>query len=76
MSSKSSLFLTGDNEHCYEECNEQHYEDGLYSNTIYLEMLKKNIDFWEDDEYIVIKIEPGSELYNMIQRMNDINWGA
>ena len=75
MSSKSSLFLTGDNEHCYEECNEPHYvefidqDDKFMGYNIYLEMSKRNIDFWEDDEDITICVRPGSELYNHILKM-------
>jgi len=42
MSTKSTIFLTKDNEHCYFETLEPLYENGKFlGNTIYLEMDKK-----------------------------------
>lgn len=42
MSSRSTLFLTQDNEHCYEECNEPHFTANKFDGyTIVLEMEKK-----------------------------------
>lgn len=72
MSSKSTLFLTEDNEHCYFECNEPHYykENKFIGYTIYLEMSKKNIEIvCNDDEDLIIKIKPDSELYELIKLM-------
>lgn len=73
MSSKSSLFLTRDNEHCYEECNEPHYKDDKFNGyTIVLEMSKRNISILcDDDEDLIIEIKPGSELYNHILKMKE-----
>ncbi len=78
MSSKSSLFLTNDNEHFYEECNEPHYKQKPYnaSNfkgyTIVLEMAKKNIDIvCNDDEDLIIELKPGSELYDLMLKMRE-----
>lgn len=76
MSTKASLFLTDDNEHCYEETAEPHYDGNIYDPknfkgyTIVLEMSKKNIrivDNNEDD--LIIEIDPGSELYRFIMKM-------
>lgn len=73
MSTKSSLFLTQDNEHCYEECLNPHYEnDKFIGYTIVLEMSKKNINICtNDDEDLVIEIDPGSELYELIKMMKN-----
>jgi len=73
MSSKSSLFLTKDNEHCYEDCNEPHYKDGKFiGDTITLEMDKKNIRIVaNDDDDLIIEIDPGSELYDLIKMMRN-----
>ena len=78
MSSKSSIFLTEDNEHCYYECNEPHYckkpyiPENFIGDTIVLEMSKKNIKvICNDNEDLIIEILPGSELYKMIERMID-----
>lgn len=74
MSTKSTLFLTEDNEHCYEDCAMPHYEGddlGKFKGyTIVLEMAKKNIRIiYNDDEDLIIEIDPGSELYNLIRRI-------
>jgi len=78
MSSKSSLFLTADNEHCYEECNSPHYKDNeckresFEGYTIVLELSKKNIDIVTNDEDdLILEIKPGSELYKHILKMKE-----
>lgn len=74
MSTKSSLFLTKDDEHCYEETSEPKYNaDGKFlGNTIYLEMDKRNMEVDTDcDEYIILKIPPGSELYDLVRMMKN-----
>lgn len=77
MSSKTSLFLTKDNEHCYEEGNEplfQITESGtkFVGYTIVLEMSKCNINIiCNDDEDLIIEIIPGCELYNNILKMKE-----
>lgn len=76
MSSKSTIFLTKDNEHCYEETNEPYYDDypnGFKGYAILLEMSKKNIDIiWNDDDDIGIKIAPGSDLYKLIKSIKQV----
>ena len=61
MSTKSSLFLTKDNEHCYTDCNELKYKDGKYiGDTITLEFDKKNIEIVaNDDDDLSIEIKAG-----------------
>ena len=78
MSSKSTLFLTKDNEHCYEECNSPQFKDTPFeaSNfigyTIVIEISKKNVRIISnDDEDIILEIDPGSELYSLIKKMRD-----
>ena len=77
MSSKGTLFLTKDNEHFYDECNEPHYTrkpytaDNFIGYTVYLEMSKKNINIEVNDETdLIISIKPGSELYDLLMKMN------
>jgi hypothetical protein len=73
MSSKSSLFLTKDNEHCYTDCNEPNYKDGKYiGDTITLEFNKKNIEILaNDDDDLIIEIKAGSELYELVKMMRN-----
>jgi hypothetical protein len=77
MSSKATIFLTRDNEHCYEECNESHYEmteneEKFQGYTIILEMSKKNIDVvCNDGEDLIIEIKPNCELYRHILKMKE-----
>lgn len=73
MSSKSTIFLTADNEHCYSDCNLPNTKDGKYiGDTIVLEMSKKNIRVIENDEWdLIIEIDPGSELYQKIKQLRE-----
>ena len=74
MSTKNSLFLTKDNEHCYADCSQPNYnERGDYiGDTITLEIDKKNIEIITNDEDdLIIEIKPGSELYELIKTMNN-----
>lgn len=58
MSTKSTIFLTNDNEHCYIE---------LLDNEIVMEFDKKNIDILiNDDEELVIAIKNNTELHKLI----------
>ena len=73
MSTKATIFLTNDDEHCYEEVSESHYKDGRFmGNTIVLEMSKKNINILvNDDDCLIIElINPESELYKRFAKMN------
>lgn len=66
MSTKSSLFLTEDNEHCYYEMNSMHYK------SIVFEMSKTNVKILlNNDEDLIIEIKPGSELYKLIEMMRN-----
>ena len=72
MSTKSSLFLTNDNEHCYYECLNAHYENEKFIGyDIFLEINKKNINEIDiDEDGVLLSLSPGSEIYSLIQRMD------
>lgn len=63
--------MTNDNEHCYTDCNEPYFKDGNYiDDTITLEFNKKNIRVLVNDtENLIIEIDPGSEIYELIKMM-------
>lgn len=70
MSTKSTIFLTNDNEHCYYEGSLPHHnENGEYiGSTIVLEMSKKHTDLvTNDDEDIIVEIKPGNDLYDVFK---------
>ena len=59
MSTKATIFLTEDNEHCYEE---------VIDDTIIMEFSKDNIKIICDDDLdLIIEIKKGSELYKLIK---------
>ena len=67
MSTKSTVILTEDNEHIYHECQDDSYV---------MEFSKKNIDIdINDDEELVISINPGSDLYQQIDELFHHNIG-
>ena len=80
MSTKSTIFLTKDNEHCYSDCAYPHYKRSplisehnprFIGYSIFLEMSLKNIEICSlDEEDLIIEIKPGSELYNIIKNIN------
>lgn len=71
MSTKSTIFLTNDNEHCYKETSEPNYDgnNNFIGFTIIMEFDKKNnINILEDCfSDLIIEIKPGSEIYNIIK---------
>ena len=73
MSTKSSLFLTEDNEHCYTDGNEPNYHNNVWvGDTITFEIAKKNINIvCNDDEDLIIEIKPNCELYKHIMKMKE-----
>ena len=73
MSTKNSLFLTQDNEHCYSDCSEPTFKDGKWvGDNIILEMDKRNIEIIANNRHdLIIRIFPCSELYKMVERMSD-----
>lgn len=74
MSTKSTLFLTNNNEHFYQEGNKPCYKDGKRIGcTLVLEMSKENINILlNDDKDLVIEItNPESELYKHMIKMRE-----
>ena len=78
MSSKATIFLTNDNEHCYFECNEQiTTKEGKNKSAIVVEFDKKNISVdYENETDLVLTINnPDSDLYKIFEnivKLNDI----
>lgn len=72
MSTKSTLFLTRDNEHCYYETNSPHKnENGEFIGyDIHLEIDAKNVFSEKDEEGVYLIFQPGSEIYKLIQLMD------
>ena len=74
MSTISTLFLTKDNEHFYQELGYPIYKDGkIVGYPLVLEMDKENIKIVSnDDESLVIEItNPDSELYKHLMKMKE-----
>lgn len=68
MSTKSTIFLTKHNEHCYYEHALHHADESgnFIGDTIVLEMSKRNVEvFTNDSEDLIVEIKPGSELYKV-----------
>lgn len=72
MSTKSTIFLTSDNEHCYIEHTGMSDEKGNWiSDTIVLEMSKKHTDLLaNDDDDITVEILPNNELYDIFKNLS------
>lgn len=76
MSTKSTIFLTDDNEHCYNDSvNECRDNDGNWVSPITLELSKKNIDIiCNDREDLVIEItNVNSNLFKIFNNIKDNN---
>lgn len=74
MSTRSTLFLTNDNEHWYDDCNCPHYDEKgkFIGYTLTCEISKKNIqNFHEDETDIWFEVEPGSHLYYALMRTKE-----
>jgi len=74
MSSKSTIILTNDNEHWYDECNEPISDN---KNAIVMEFDKKNIriDVNDDDSLVITLINPDSEIYDFIEKAAKLKRG-
>lgn len=68
MSTKSSIILTKDNEHWYEEFSQIDPVTG--DPEIILEFDKKNIEIDTDNNNdLILILKPGCELYQIIKRI-------
>lgn len=73
MSTKSTIFLTADNEHCYFEHALPHYNENKEwtGDTIVLEMSKKHTSLViNDDEDIIVEIKPDNELHKVFKDLS------
>lgn len=76
MSTKSTIFLTEDNEHCYSDCSlKQFIGDEYCGDSIVMEFDKKNIEIRDNDnESLVIELtNPTSEIYKKINQLSPYN---
>lgn len=74
MSSRSSLFLTLDNEHCYEECNSLIYNGKQFKGyEIVLEIDPKNgtCDIDGQGNISIYLNNPDSKIYKLIMFLKD-----
>ena len=72
MSTKSTIFLTKDNEHCYSDCSCHHFNDKgeFIGDSIVIEFSKENAEIICNDQWdLVIELKPGSEIYNIISKI-------
>lgn len=71
MSTKSTIILSNDNEHWYDECAQPRYKDGKFiGNDIVLEIDKSNIvEKDEDDNWVYITIRGDSDLAKRLARL-------
>ena len=68
MSTKSSIFLTNDNEHWYEE----HSECSRGGSDIVIELSKANIKvLLNDSEDLIVQVFAGTEIHNKIKQINN-----
>jgi len=76
MSSKSTLIITNDNEHFFEDCSEPlTTKEGVYGgDAITLEFDKKNIRIDCNDEWdlIITLINPDSEIYKLFKKIKQL----
>lgn len=72
MSTKSTIFLTEDNEHCYTDCNEPVTKDGKWiGDEMTMEISKENIriDANDSQDLIITFTNPESEIYKLISKL-------
>lgn len=71
MSSKSTIILSKDNEHWYDDCNESRYKNGKFiGNDITIEINKSNIvDRIENSDGICIVIKGDCDLAKQLHRL-------
>ncbi len=70
MSLKSTIILTSDNEHWYEDCSEPLTDN---KSAITLEFDKKNIriDLNTNDDLVITITNPNCEIYNLINNIKN-----
>lgn len=74
MSTKSTIVLTSDNEHWYDDCSDQHVDaSGQRQNAITMEFDKSNIriDLNDESDLVITITNPDCDLYKIISGMRD-----
>ena len=66
MSSKSTLFLTNDNEHWYIEGSSKYYEGTKEDDAMVLEIDAQHITYKDYDGGLIIVLEKSSNLYRKL----------
>ena len=73
MSTKSTILLTNDNEHWFNDCSEPltPFNNGSYKDAITLEFSKKNIrvDMNDDDSLVITITNPDCEIYALLAKL-------
>lgn len=72
MSTKRTIFLTKENEHCYKDCAEKLIDvNGNRKDAITIEFDKKNIviDVNDDQDLIITITNPDCDLYEIFSRL-------
>lgn len=73
MSSKSTILLTDDNEHWYNDCSEPltGNNEKPYKDVITLEFSKKNIriDLNDDEDLAISIVNPNCEIYDVLSKL-------
>lgn len=74
MSTRSTIFLTENNEHCYDECSERIFKNGQHiGNAIVLELDKSHCEVIHNNETdLIIQFnDPDSQIYKLIASLKD-----
>lgn len=74
MSTKSTIFLTNYNEHCYVELADyvKKVNGQGEDHPIIFEMDKDNVEILTNsDQDLIVEIKPGTELYDKIMKMRE-----
>ncbi len=73
MSTKSTILLTDDNEHWYNDYSEPltNIDEKPHKNVITLEFSKKNIriDLNDDEDLVISIINPNCEIYDVLSKL-------
>ena len=79
MSTKSTVFLTRDNEHCYTDCMDGRYTDDKWiGDSMTLEIDGENIEEIRDDGFggTIITIRAGTHIWKILKELGKIDEDA
>jgi hypothetical protein len=73
MSTKSTILLTDDNEHWYNDCSEPltGIDEKQYKDVITLEFSKRNIriDLNDNEDLVISIVNPNCEIYDVLSKL-------